>query len=149
MEYYDGIIKMTKIDLEFPYTEKYKAGYVRVNRENRKTLYLVEHGSTRVSSSTAYARYLMAVHLGRFLEDEEHVDHIDNDKTNDDLSNLQILTLLENNRKSAPKKEYVTLECPYCKTNFTRAKNIIGSLYGYNKLAFCSHRCSGFYYSKL
>jgi hypothetical protein len=31
MEYYDGIIKMAKIDLEFPYTEKYKAGYVRVN----------------------------------------------------------------------------------------------------------------------
>ena len=38
----------------------------------------------------------MENHLGRLLEDWETVDHIDNDETNDEISNLQILSLQDN-----------------------------------------------------
>lgn len=48
-----------------------------------------------------YSRWLMQQHLGRELGPLEHVDHKDEDKTNDSLSNLQILTPAENSRKSA------------------------------------------------
>lgn len=51
--------------------------------------------------TTLYSRHLMEQHLGRELESWEHVDHIDEDKTNDDISNLQILTNSANARKSA------------------------------------------------
>jgi hypothetical protein len=144
---------MARIVLEYPYSEFYKAGYLRVNRENRKTLYLVEHGGTRVTSSTAYARYVLAIHLKRFLEEYEQADHIDNDKTNDDISNLQILSLADNIKKSAKKPSLINLICSYCNVQFTRRKNAVSILIGGTKkdsntdLTFCSHSCSGNYYA--
>lgn len=50
-------------------------------------------------STVSYARYLMAVKLGRFLTDQEEVDHIDDNRTNDDINNLQILTPKQNREK--------------------------------------------------
>ena len=98
-----------KIDLEYPYNEIYKAGYLRVNRENRNTLYLVKHEGIHTSSSTSYSRYLMAVHLKRFLTEDEQVDHIDNDKSNDIIENLQILSMKENLSKSKRPRAMTTL----------------------------------------
>lgn len=37
-------------------------------------------------------RYVMQKHLGRKLDRKEHVHHIDGDKTNNSLSNLQVLS---------------------------------------------------------
>lgn len=48
---------------------------------------------------TSYARYLMAVKLGRYMTEDETVDHVDNDKTNDIIENLQVLSLGDNIRK--------------------------------------------------
>lgn len=83
-----------KIKLKDPYAKKYKAGYVVVNPENRRNLILVDNFGRLTTVS--YARYLMAVKLGRFLTVDEFVDHKDEDKTNDTLRNLQILTRAEN-----------------------------------------------------
>lgn len=49
---------------------------------------------------TNYARYLMQKHLGRRLKLSECVDHIDENKLNDKLSNLQVLSVAENNLKN-------------------------------------------------
>lgn len=59
----------------------------------------VQYGKTR-QKVTAYARYLMENHLGRELDFDEHVDHIDENCTNDVISNLQILSRADNTRKS-------------------------------------------------
>ena len=62
----------------------------------------------------------MSVTLKRYLTNQEHVDHIDNDKTNDSISNLQILTPKENNQKSFLKGEtLLDFICPICKKEFT------------------------------
>lgn len=37
-------------------------------------------------------RYIMEQHLGRRLDRKEHVHHVDGDKTNNSLSNLQVLS---------------------------------------------------------
>lgn len=50
--------------------------------------------------TVSYPRHLMMVHLDRELEYWETVDHIDEDFTNDDMDNLQILTRAENIQKS-------------------------------------------------
>lgn len=55
--------------------------------------------SDGTSTSTAYARYLMSVKLKRYLHDDEEVDHIYNDFTNDSIDNLQILSGSENTKK--------------------------------------------------
>ena len=48
----------------------------------------------------AYAKALMEIKLNRVLEKGEVVDHIDEDKTNDNIDNLQVLSNKENIIKS-------------------------------------------------
>lgn len=128
-----------KIDLEYPYNEIYKAGYLRVNRENRNTLYLVKHEGIHTSSSTSYSRYLMAVHLKRFLTEDEQVDHIDNDKSNDIIENLQILSMKENLSKSKRPRAMTTLICDGCGITFTKPSNQVhNSKFKYHSRA-CMH----------
>lgn len=83
-----------KIELQPPFDKEWKHGYLVTNKENRKMVCLVNDRKTRKTIS--YARYIMSVKLGRELSKEEQVDHIDNDKTNDSIDNLQILTAEDN-----------------------------------------------------
>lgn len=108
------------MELEYPYNERWSKGYIVTNKENRKTLIL--YNSPKDRSSTQYARYLMAIKLGRFLMNGETVDHIDGDKTNDSIDNLQLLSRAENIRKSC-KKPDIILKCPVCGKMFTRTRS--------------------------
>ena len=75
--------------------------------------------------TTTYARFKMAVHLGRRLRKTEEVDHIDNNRRNDRLSNLQVITSAQNRAKAARNSAgrlYVLLRCPSCGTTFEREK---------------------------
>lgn len=126
-----------KIDLQYPYTEKWKTGYLVINPENRRTIILWNSSDDR--SSTSYARYLMTVKLGRWLDDAEHVDHKDDDKTNDVVENLQILSQQENNKKSSKNKTYYDFLCPVC---FTPFKLEARAAFNKNNPT-CSRRCGG------
>lgn len=64
--------------------------------------------------STGNARWIMEQHLGRYLTDEETVDHRDDDPMNDVIENLQIMSLADNIRKAAPPPEMVSITCPEC-----------------------------------
>lgn len=68
----------------------------------------------RESTSLAYAKWVLEQKLGRTLSREEQADHIDEDCRNDDPSNLQILTQLENIRKSHVGAETYDFDCPMC-----------------------------------
>lgn len=109
-----------KISLEYPYSLDWKQGYIQVNGEGRKTVIL--YNSPEDRSSTAYSRYIVSTKLSRYLEDWEQVDHIDDDKTNDVLSNLQILTLKENNAKEGLRRRQprFILKCSFCGVFFER-----------------------------
>ena len=128
-----------KINLLFPYSDDWKHGYLQVNGENRKTVILYNSPSDR--SSTAYSRYLMSTKIGRYLNEYEHVDHIDNDKTNDDISNLQILTNKENNIKEGlrRRKVRVKLKCSYCGEEFEREPR---QMHKGNTKFYCTRRCA-------
>lgn len=106
-----------KITLEYPYNEKWKSGYIQINPEGRKTLILFNNSKDR--TSTQYARYLLAVKLGRFLTEDETVDHINGNKQDDSLENLQILSRKDNISKTC-KKPDIELVCPICGKHFTR-----------------------------
>lgn len=132
----------TKIELDYPYNKRWKTGYVVTNKENRKTLILVNNKNDR--SSTQYARYLLAVKLGRFLTDRETVDHIDGDKTNNDLDNLQILSRAENIIKTC-KKPDIILTCPVCNIVFHRTSTQIRGkkARAADNMIACSRSCGG------
>lgn len=110
-----------KVITEYPFNEY--NGYTMVNTENRMMISLV-HKITKIRTTTSYARYLMSIKLKRILLKEEHIDHIDENKTNDAIENLTILSPLENSRKYHSIKnvgrKHVKLVCPNCKCIFLR-----------------------------
>ena len=131
----------TRFDLEYPYNTKWDSGYIVTNGENRRIVCLV--GGER-RSTTSYARYLMSTSLGRFLESREQIDHIDEDKTNDTLENLQILTVAENNIKYARSKGRLVaeLKCPVCSKIFVRRKGRTQAVNCFaGRVTCCSMEC--------
>ena len=126
-----------KIELEFPFTEKWKKGYLVINKEPRRNVILYNSHADRTTIS--YARYLMSVSLGRMLDRNEVVDHINNDKLDDRLDNYQILSPAENNRKSAKGVTYKDFICPVCQCKFTlEARQFSGKV-----SPACSRSCGG------
>jgi hypothetical protein len=70
---------------------------------------------------TFRSRYLMQIHLGRFLDSEEDVHHKDEDKTNDVIDNLEVI----DHRKHANLHKFtgtVETKCSYCGTIFQSSK---------------------------
>lgn len=136
----------TKIKLDFPFNQDYKSGYLNINKEPRRVILLVRNDNSQTSIS--YARYLMSCHLNRYLSKEEHVDHIDNDKLNDMIENLQILSIEENNYKSRVNlgiklAEDITLTCPVCSNEFPRPSRNIKHKLESGKSPCCSRKCGG------
>lgn len=130
----------TKIELLPPYSNDWKKGYLNINSEGRKTVTLFNSNADR--SSTSYARYLMSVELGRYLTSDEEVDHIDEDKSNDDISNLQILT-----KKQHKNKNVILIEgfCYVCGDKIVKRKSDLRPKSKHtdlkNNLLCCSREC--------
>lgn len=100
------------------------------------------HKVDRSRTTLSWARYLMCVEMGRVLESREHVDHIDEDKLNDEMENLQILTPGENTRKNARKRGrlWVELLCLGCEEKFFRPKSKTHLSKG-GRTTSCSSKC--------
>jgi hypothetical protein len=85
----------------------------------------------------------MAQHLGRELTADEHVDHIDDDQLNDDLSNLQILTPKANRAKQAKGPEMVQFICPICEKLTEKRANQVRHGRKQGKAGpFCGKQCA-------
>lgn len=136
-------ILSTKIELEYPYNQDWKTGYLNINAESRATLTLYNTPSDR--SSTQYARYVLAVKLKRYLTSEEEVDHIDDDKTNDCITNLQLLSSKANRDKTNHNKGIAMVEfiCPVCENLFSIEKRNSPLVVKSKKAATCSRSCGG------
>lgn len=147
----DQPIPTGRVELESPWDVEWDTGYIisHTGAYPRRVMVLISHnpdGSIRRRSSTPYARYLMAVHLGRYLDADEEVDHIDDDPTNDAIDNLQVLSIEEHLRKTTASRmaTLVEMRCSYCGTSFTRRRGV-SCLVGErkNRLMCCSRQCSG------
>ena len=142
----DGV---KRIELEEPYSKDWNTGFLSFNIRTGRWYVQLLNGETR--SLTTYARYLMSVHLGRYLEPDEQVDHIDENCQNDNIDNLQILSVVENNRKHLLQNDkyskYVTLICPECSNGFQIDERSVRSRSKNNERTFCSHSCSATYYA--
>lgn len=130
-----------KIKSEFPFNDY--SCYLVVNQENRRIVCLV-HKTTKQRTTISYARYLMSIKEKRFLNQDEQVDHIDGNKTNDSIENLQILSAKENCIKHTVQKnitrKMVELKCPYCSNIFIKPLNNSFLQKG-GKFNCCSKKC--------
>lgn len=116
--------------------------------EGRRFVFLVKEGNKSDRTTLAYARYLMCIELGRVLNREEEVDHKDNNKLNDVLTNLQLLTRPQNIKKSAKPLTMVKLVCDFCGTSFERRLGQDAATKKY-KHTFCKMECKYSFYKGL
>ena len=114
--------------------------------DGRQHVIISDNGKKKTVS---YPRYLMQQHLGRELTEFETVDHIDGDFTNNDLSNLQILTREANASKwfddHDKRQKYIELQCTFCGKTFSRTMHRHRYALKRNKNVgyFCSRSCQG------
>lgn len=97
---------------------------------------------------TSWARYIYELNYGEIPENYE-VDHIDENCTNDNIDNLQLLTSEENIEKYYRNNPAPTISfiCPTCKKDFKRLERY----YKHNQInqkkigPFCSRKCAGIF----
>lgn len=133
-----------RIELEEPYKSVYKPfGTVSILKNGRRIIYFTKLDGTQ--TGTSYARYLLSVKLGYFISDEYQVDHIDNNRTNDDVDNLQPLKYIDNIKKYHKyykeniQKTY-ELKCKQCFKNYIVNQQTYTSTLN-NKNTYCSKDC--------
>lgn len=103
---------------------------------------------------TSYSRMIMEEHIGRELSATEQIHHIDGDANNNDISNLQILTLGEHQKLHSQKYFDKEMICPWCGKTFiwtAKEQQYFTGNNNYRKdqihtgQPFCSKHCSGCY----
>lgn len=128
-----------------PFESYYVYGPIWHKTIGRNMICLVPIGDGK-RTSMSYARYLMSTHLGRLLDRKEQVDHINGDKGDDRIENLQIMSVKENNRKALKEqgrtRMMAKLKCPVCQKIFHREYNKTHA-YGRNNatVTTCSRQC--------
>ena len=127
-----------KIELSEFYKKKgYRKVYVIVNRENRRMACLYHNDGTRKTIS--YAKYLYTSHYNCDVADGDHVDHINGDKTDDRIDNLQVISKEYNIKKDHVKKEMIVCVCPICGKEFLFDKKDLST----HPNPCCSRSCGG------
>lgn len=130
-----------RIELEEPFKSCCRPyGSIWVLKNGRKNVSMTKLDGTQ--TNFLYSRYLMCVKLGYILPSDIHVDHIDDDKTNDDIDNLQLLTPVENILKykkyyNENIKQTYKHTCVYCSVIFEVAEN----RHNNKNTKYCSKKC--------
>lgn len=118
------------------------------NKDNRLRCILVYSDGTK--HTVSFPKYLIEKHLGRYLEQNETVDHIDGNPLNNEIFNLRVLGRKEHCYNDATRNKDMVVKCAYCGNEFTiKGSTIHGrnrrKHYGY----FCSRQCSGKFGAKI
>lgn len=121
-------------------------GPYKSSKDNRLRCVLVF--SDKTTKVMSYPKYLMEIHLNRYLLENETVDHIDGNPLNNTISNLRVLDRQEHCTNDVVRNKNVKVICTYCGKEFY----IEGSkLHNRNRIDrhqsgyFCSRKCSGKY----
>ena len=114
-----------------------KKAYMVTNKEPRRIVILVDQNNNKTSIS--YAKYLYTSHYRCVVAEGDHVDHINGDKLDDRIENLQVISGTYNRRKDHKHKEMVLLVCPVCGEEFLFDKRNLST----HPNPCCSRRCGG------
>lgn len=90
-------------------------------------------------TSMSYAKYLYTSHYQVDVAEGDHVDHINGDKMDDRIENLQVISGTYNRQKDHKRKEMVVLVCPVCNEEFLFPKGNLST----HPNPCCSRKCGG------
>ncbi len=127
-----------KLEISEYYKKKgFSNAYVVVNKEQRRIALLRK--PNREMTSMSYAKYLYTSHYKCDVAEGDQVDHINGDKMDDRIENLQVISGKYNAVKDKKHKEMVELICPVCKERFLFPKRNLST----HPNPCCSRRCGG------
>jgi DNA-directed RNA polymerase subunit RPC12/RpoP len=118
--------------------------YLQDRAKGRPRRFVIIHYVDGTKKSTAYARYLWEQTNSPVPEGFD-VDHIDNNRLNDVLSNFQLLSKADNRRKASKPAELMQFVCPWCGKEF----ELFARQYRENQVKaqkrgpYCSKSCAG------
>lgn len=111
--------------------------YINTNKEPRRVATLRSKDGKMTSMS--YAKYLYTSYWECDIPKGEQIDHINGDKMDDRIENLQKISQKYNSIKDKIKKEYVELICPVCSNKFLFERRNLP----FKSNPCCSRRCGG------
>ena len=94
----------------------YTTAYLSINKEPRRVCTLRKADGTM--TSMAYAKYLYTSHYNCEVAQGDHVDHINGDKMDDRIENLQKISQKYNSIKDKKCREMIMRKCPVCGVEF-------------------------------
>ena len=112
--------------------------YVNVNKEPRRVA-ILRNSSTKETITMSYAKYLYTSKYQCDIPKEDHVDHINGNKMDDRIENLQAISGYFNRIKDHKHREMVELECPVCHSKFLFPKRNLST----DPNPCCSRKCGG------
>ena len=115
----------------------YITAYLAVNKEPRRVCTLRMADGTM--TSMAYAKYLYTSYHNCDIEKGDHIDHINGDKLDDRIENLQIISGTYNRQKDHKHKEMVMCICPVCGKELLFEKRNLP----FKPNPCCSRKCGG------
>lgn len=111
--------------------------YVAVNKEPRRVATMKRIDG--IFTSMSYAKYLYTSHYKCDVAKGDQIDHINGDKMDDRVENLQVISKKYNIKKSRLGQEMVLLTCPVCNKEFLFPKRNLNS----HPNPCCSRKCGG------
>lgn len=112
-----------------PWSDKPVDFYITLHKkEQRRYVHIYTTDPRTLMKTTSYARFLMEQHTGRLLFEYETVDHVDGDKLNDQIENLQILSHTDNVQKffgTIGEPLVSVYVCPICNSSFERETCVV------------------------
>ena len=115
----------------------YEVVYIATNKEPRRVATLRKSNGEMTSMS--YAKYLYTSYYKTDIDDDLQVDHINGDKMDDRIENLQTISKRYNIQKDHKRKEMVICVCPVCQKEFLFLKRNLSS----HSNPCCSRKCGG------
>lgn len=95
-------------------------------------------------------RFVMGAYLGRRLLPKEIVHHKDGNGLNNSIENLKLQSISEHSifhGKEKTEKATRIIVCPQCGKHFGKLVSKINWYKRIGRIAFCSQKCSGKFYS--
>lgn len=119
-----------------------------VNKGDYKYAIVRDHPNRTKNNYVLLHRVIVENHIGRVLTNDEIVHHKDENKSNNDISNLEIMDIITHGRlHNATGRTMVNLTCPNCSNSFIRERRQTHLVKGGNP-SCCSRRCRGKLYNK-
>ena len=109
-----------------------------VRKDGRMHVILIHHNSSgqiTARKTISYPKYIVEKYLNRYLTDDETVDHIDGNFSNNDLSNLRVVPRKEHCKSHSKSRKTIIKQCMICGTEFTTTD--------INRLTCGSKQCAG------